>query len=397
MAAYNRVDKAVEEAIKPARQQRIDEQEGIKLTMSTRRITVRHKDGTLSRVDIPKFLTTKEDRWNPYLREGDIIAVPPNDFAKNVIGVYGEVNMPGRIEFAEGDSVKDALRIAYGFSPAALRDSIEFTRQNLMGDIIERRIISGKAILAGAATDFPLQPGDRLLVRGGFDRRGDYRVTVVGEVMFPGTYPITRNTTRLADIVKSAGGFTEAASLASAEVLRQSVAARDIDLERLQSLRGGVPPDDSTYYYLETDLRIKKETVNADFRAVFLRGDSSQNVILQDNDIISVPSSKKTVYVFGQVVTPGHVAFVEGEDASYYIRKAGGVTDRARRGDAKIVKAKSRQWLSPGDTPVEEGDYVWVPKEPERPFGYYLGIVAESAGIVSAAVSIVLLVIQVNK
>jgi protein involved in polysaccharide export with SLBB domain len=234
-------------------------------------------------------------------------------------------------------------------------------------------------------------------VRGGFDRRGDYRVKVIGEVVFPGTYPITRNTTRLVDVVRSAGGFTDAASLVSSEVLRQSVAERDIDLERLQSLRGGVPPDDSTYFYLETDLRIRKEVVNADFQALFLHGDTTQNVVLQDNDIINVPSRKKTVYVFGQVVTPGHVAFAEGQDADYYIRKAGGVTDRARRGDAKIVKAKTRQWLSPGDTPVEEGDYVWVPKVPDHPFGYYLNIVAQSAVIVSAAVSIVLLVAQINK
>jgi hypothetical protein len=73
------------------------------------------------------------------------------------------------------------------------------------------------------------------------------------------------------------------------------------------------------------------------------------------------------------------------------------VTDRAREADIKLVKAKTRQWLSPGGLMVEEGDYVWVPKVPERPFGYYLGIVAQSATVLSVAVSVVLLVIQLRK
>lgn len=96
-------------------------------------------------------------------------------------------------------------------------------------------------------------------------------------------------------------------------------------------------------------------------------------------------------------MTPGHVPYVEGEDFEYYVRKAGGLTERARAGDLKIIKAGTRQWLSPKETAIEEGDYVWVPKEPERPFSYYMNIIGQTASIVSVAVSIVLLVIQSKK
>ena len=84
----------------------------------------------------------------------------------------------------------------------------------------------------------------------------------------------------------------------------------------------------------------------------------------------------------------------EGE---HYVRKAGGYTDRAREGDVKIVKAKTKQWLSPRETAIESGDYIWVPKEIERPFSYYMNIIGQTASIVSVAVSVVLLVIQINK
>lgn len=397
MAAYNRVDKAVEAANKLMPGETQNDVNNVRLTMSTRRIILRHNDGTQSRVDLQKFLAEKEDRWNPYLREGDIVVVPTNDFTRNVIGVYGQVNTPGRFEFAGGDSASDLLRFAYGFSPLAREDSIEFTRQDPTGNILERRVIDGRAILQGTAPDFLLQPGDRLLVRGDVDQRGDYRVTITGEVRSPGVYPITRDSTRLTDLIRFAGGFTDDALLSSAEVLRQPVMAGETETERLQSIRGGVPPDDTTYFYLETALRIRKEPVTADFEKLFGRGDTSSDVLLRNGDYVDVPSKKKTVYVFGQVVTPGHVPYRPGTDIWYYIGKAGGVTDRARQGDAKVIKARSRQWLNPGDTSVEEGDFVWVPKVPDRPFGYYLGIVAQSATVLSVAISVVLLVNQFKK
>jgi protein involved in polysaccharide export with SLBB domain len=397
MAASQRVDKAVEEANKPRPAEDSRRTDELRLTTSTRRITVRHRDGSQSRVDLQKFLATKDEQWNPYLREGDVIVVPEFDIARNVFGVYGDVNVPGRYEFVAGDSVKDALKIAYGFTATAREDSVELSRQDRNSLQMTTRLIDARAILDGRAPNFPLEPGDRLLVRGQPDQRGDYRVRVMGEVVFPGVYPITRRSTRLAEVIAKAGGFTEFAWLGGAELLRQSVAQRDIELERIESIRGGVPPEDSSYFYLETDLKLRKEVVNVDFLRLYSHGDSTQNVPLRSEDIIVIPSSRQTIYVFGQVVNPGHVPFLEGRDVWFYINQAGGATDRARKGDIKIVKAKTRQWLAPGDTELEQGDFVWVPKEYERPFGYYLGVIAQSAAIISAAVSIVLLVIQINK
>jgi protein involved in polysaccharide export with SLBB domain len=397
LASYNRVDKAIEEANKPQRVQKEENVQAVLYSMSTRNIRIKHKDGSISRADITKFFATKDDRWNPYLREGDVVIVPRRDLSRSVVGVYGEVNIPGRYEYAEGDSIGDLLRIAHGFTPLALSDSIEFTRLDLEAVSMLSQILDGGAILAGTARDFSLLPGDRIVVRARTDLRADYRVTIVGEVNYPGVYPITKNNTRLSEIVMKAGGFTEFASVRTTELLRRSVDPSEIELERMESLRGGVSADDSAYYHLETNLRIRKEIVNVDFEALFVRHDSTQDVALRNEDYILVPSTRTTIYVFGQVVSPGHIGYVQGEDMEYYVRKAGGLTERARSGDIKIVKAKTRQWLSPDETRVEEGDYVWVPKEPERPFSYYMNIIGQTASIVSVAVSIVLLVIQVNK
>lgn len=262
---------------------------------------------------------------------------------------------------------------------------------------MSRHFFSGAEVLAGSGEDFLLQAGDRIVVRGRTEARADYRVIVTGEVVQPGTYPITRNMTRLSEVVAAAGGFTPQASLKTSQLIRRSVNPTEIDLERLESLRGGVTPEDSAYYYLETALRIQKENVSVDFEALFARGDTTADVYLQTEDEVQVPMLRSTIYVFGQVVSPGHVGFRPGESYEFYIAQAGGFTERARSGDAKIVKAKTRQWLSPSETTVEEGDYVWVPKDPEYPFGYYLNTVAQVAAVLSVALSVVLLTVQISQ
>ncbi|HEX9657291.1 MAG TPA: SLBB domain-containing protein, partial [Bacteroidota bacterium] len=307
LAAYYRADKAIEEANTLHRDQAQAQLDDAKGTMSRRNILIRRKDGSNVSADLQKFLVTKEDKWNPYLREGDVIVVPRTDMKKNVIGVYGEVNLPGRFEFVQGDSVKDAIRIAYGFSEGAVVDTVELTRFTLNGSELTTTILNGRLLFDRREPDIALQPGDRVVVRGRPDKRADYRVWIDGEVPYPGIYPITRSTTKLSQVIAMAGGFTEFASIKTAQLVRRSVEPREIELERLESSRGGVSAEDSLYYYLETELRIRKEIVNVDFERLFMEGDSAQDVMLRDNDVITIPQRRKTVYVFGQVATPGHI------------------------------------------------------------------------------------------
>jgi len=152
LSSIDRATKAIENANEPKRNQSPEN-----LSMSTRNIMLRHKDGVQERVDYMKFLSTKEDRWNPYLREGDVIIVPRANMIKNVFGIYGEVNAPGRYEFVEGDSLHDAIQIAQGFTRLAMKDSVEFSRLNLDGTVLSSRIINVPDVLAGRSPDITLE------------------------------------------------------------------------------------------------------------------------------------------------------------------------------------------------------------------------------------------------
>lgn len=395
--AIDRANRAISEADKPARMQSPEDVQPVLESMSMRNILVKHRDGSENRVDLLKYFATKDDRWNPYLREGDIVVVTKKDPVKDKFAIYGQVNSVGRYELVPGDSLLDAIQIANGFTPQALTDRVIFSRMNDEGTALENRTVNIQAIMAGREPNIALQPGDRVIVNARVDLRQDYNVDVRGEVLYPGTYPITKNHTRLSEIIREAGGFTGYATLSSAIVTRQAYQREDAENERMLSLRGEINNDDSTGYSLATNLRIRREEVNVDFVRLFTERDSTQDIILEAEDQVIIPSRRHTVYVFGQVASPGHVPFIEGRDVSYYIGKAGGYIERANEGSVKVVKSKTKQWLSPGDTRIEEGDNIWVPAEPNRPFSYYTTVASQMASVLSIVLGVAIIVVQATK
>jgi len=89
-----------------------------------RNVILYRRTGEVIKVDIPKYYATKDERWNPFLFDGDIIFIPRFEKNKNLFAVYGGVNVPGQIEYSEGDRITDAIQLAYGFTPRALVDSM---------------------------------------------------------------------------------------------------------------------------------------------------------------------------------------------------------------------------------------------------------------------------------
>jgi polysaccharide biosynthesis/export protein len=364
---------------------------------SLRKIKIRHKDGTESTADIERFMATKESKCDPLLQDGDVVIVPAKNILRDFVGVYGAVNGQGAYEFVEGDSLMPMILIARGCSPLADSGHVTISRMDEEGNTFQTISADLKAIAAGAAPDVPLQRGDRVVVREKMELRRDYKATVEGEVLYPGNYPITKDSTKLTDVIRAAGGFTEFVSLGMSKVFRRSVTEKEIVSERLESARGGVTPEDSAYFFLETNVRLNRELVVVDFTSLFLHNDESKDVYVRDGDQIVIASKQKTIYVFGQVVHPGHVVYVSGKSYDFYVSLAGGFTEYARSGDTRIIKANTKQWLKPDETTIEEGDYVWVPKEPYRPFSYYMQLYGELFSIIGTVVTLVVLVVQLKK
>jgi polysaccharide export outer membrane protein len=162
------------------------------------------------------------------------------------------------------------------------------------------------------------------------------KILLLGEVRQPSEYQLTGDMTLLAALAR-AGGVTP-------------MAGREIVIVRTprRSARGsnGAQPEAEI-------LRIDLPDLQA--------GNIALNLTLQDGDTINVPKAQ-SVFVSGQVKSPGGYAVEPGMTVLQVLSLAGGVTDRGSTGRVKILrtvdgkqkelKAKLNDVVQPGDTIV---------------------------------------------
>lgn len=381
-----------------------------------RGITLKRADGEEIEVDLQKFRLTGDFNYNPYLKNDDVIVFPANDLTRNFFSVWGVVNQPGTFLYVEGDNLGDALELVDGLNPAYKDvDSVEISRLSYDGQTETKIVIP-------IDPKYQIQRGDRYRFVAPESQRRNFAVNVIGEVNNPGVIPITKENTTLYQVIQSAGGFTSDASLNRARVYSSSSLAKllefqyDIKLADQPNLEdpkirnlllnlelalmyrmSNVIQEDSNYFNLENQIRIMTEGSSLDFKKVKDPNSDIANYIVQDGDIIIIPAIQKSVYVFGQVLRPGYVTLIEGHDYLYYIKQAGGLGELAEEDDIMIIKGGSRAWVSPEDEQVtiEEGDYIYVPKESLRStrsyileYSVYLGVLASLAAILLSVVTI---------
>lgn len=370
--------------------------------LSRRRVVLRRNgNGVDQLLDLDRFYVLRTEQDNPFLREGDLIIVPPRNVEQMSVSVYGAVNAPNQYEYREYDSLWYMIRVAQGLTANADPTNVEITRLTPDASRATSFLVNLQDIIDGVKPDIPLQPRDRIVVREKTDRRKDFKAHVRGEVKYPGMYPITADSTRLSELIRRAGGFTEYAYLPGAEIFRKRLSPEgefvSVPQEALLNLRMNdliVTPEERAYYDLEAN--IQRGNVSADFVKLFNGGDQTQDVIIKDGDVIFIPNVNKTVYVYGQVGKPGYVAHHDGADVRYYIQKAGGYGEEADAGNTRVIKAKTREWKHPSDTTIEPGDYIWVPKDVKYPFAYYMSIASQAASLASVVLSMTLIILQLT-
>ncbi len=366
---------------------------------SLRNITLRHSDGSTEAVDLIRYFMTGDRRFNPRLREGDVIEVPNLQLENmDLVGIDGAVQLPALYEYSRFDSLSTLYKIALGATKNADLEHVQITRRTPTG--FERLTVNLSEILLGKAPDVPLLPNDRVQVRlKALSRVGN--VTVKGAVEYPGFYAIESQKTTLKEVIALAGGFTKEALLSGARIFRRpkseegvplpANAPQDLDFIRQQLIRtGDLDAEEAANFNLEFGAR--RNYVSADFRAIF--SGQQEDPVLEDGDLIIVPRDAGTVYVFGQVAHPGHIKYVAGRTYKDYIALAGGETNEST-GDVRILKAGSYEWKFPRETTIESGDWIFVPKKFQKTFAQQMAEITPVVSIVSTLATLALLIFQV--
>ena len=384
---------------------------------SLRGIKLKRANGEEFILDLQKFRMNGDFKNNPYLKNDDVIIFPTYDIGRNFFSVYGPVNRPGTFFYLEGDKINDALELVNGINPAFENvDSMEISRLSYDGQIITK-----KTILIDK--EYEIERGDRIRFLAKETQKKNFAVNVLGEVHRPGSIPITKDNTTLYEVIQLCGGFTPNASLKRSRVYnKNSLAillekqynislAEQPDLEdprfrntilnlelALMYRMSNVVVEDTNYFNLENQLRVLTEGSSLDFRKIHDPTSDISRYKVQNGDVIIIPPIQNSVYVFGQVLRPGHVTFIEGKDYTYYVNEASGLGELAEEDEVMLIKGGSRAWISPlrEEVEIEEGDYIYVPKENLRTFrsyileySVYVSLLASIAAILLSIVTIV--------
>jgi protein involved in polysaccharide export with SLBB domain len=370
-------------------------------------------DLELKEFDRVKIFTRREMQETPYVK------------------VNGEVQKPGQVRYLENMTVRDLLLQAGNVKNNAYLKNAEVTRLKWNGDSVTSYSISvdlGKA-LEGGAENIRLQPFDELTVRRipNWSESTERYVTLNGEFVFPGTYPIHKGE-RLSSVIERAGGFTDRAYLNGAKFTREL--ARQLQQQRMDEALVKAQED---IIKLQTKMAqtaasaeeaaSAKETLSALMQGVEvlktkkaegrmlvdivslrdLKG-SVYDLELQGGDQVSVPSDPGGVNVIGDVYNQNTVVSQAGKTVQWYLSQVGGATGDADLSEVYVVKVdgsvisqkNTRHFLwynAFWGKKLDSGDTIIVPRQYEKTawlrdikdIAAILGNIAVTAGVLVAA------------
>ena len=287
---------------------------------SLRNVKVSRGGQTVATVDVYQFIMQGKTRDDIRLEEGDVITAEAIlDRFTNKLEVRGAVYRPGIYELGgKLNTVRELVEKADGLMADAFtgRAVLYRERENKTREVKQ---IDIRAIMDGSQPDIPLQKNDVLYIPSIHDLEDLGNVQIFGEVAHPGDYPYADNMT-LEDLVITAGGLRESAS-----VVRVDVARRVKDPKSTES----------------------SATIGQNFSFGLKDGfvvDGEPGFTLQPYDQVFVRrspgySAQQNVVVDGEVLYGGTYALSsKNERISSIIAKAGGATQFAYVKGAKLTR-----------------------------------------------------------
>ena len=349
------------------------------------------------------------------LRKGDVLFIPSvvDMKGEQTLTINGEVLYPGVYQFAENTSVEDLILQAGGLTDAASLAKVDVFRRvsdanstEDNGKMAEAFSISIDKNLAKGDSTFRLQPYDVVMVRKSPSYSEQRNVMVSGCVNFVGQYSMTSTNYRLSDLVKAAGGLTEMGYSKGARLNR--VMTYDERLQRESALRAAqiamyeeAMMDEKGYNMSQADSLLDMKMnlgstypVAVNLEKALAEPGGQYDLVLREGDHLVVPQYSSTVKVSGEVSYPISMNYKKGESLGYYIKRAGGYGNRAKKKGVyaiymngaveKISKRSSKD--------IQPGTEIVVPtkqKSKRMTTGEVMAIASGSASLASVVVALI--------
>ena len=306
------------------------------------------------------------------------------DTQQQIVRISGSVRFPGEYPFAKTMSSADLVKLAGGFTENAIARNAEITRYQITQNR-EHIVLHIKTDLEDE--QIQLQAGDSLLIRQIPLWRDKEIITLTGEFVHPGEYPILPGET-LMDVIQRAGGlrahaYPEGAIFSRAEL-------RQLEAERLEDLKEEVESDIAASQLESSNTR---DDIDADQAEQILKNLEKvkamgrmvinlENILaspeiydfqLEHEDVIDVPRFKPSVTVVGEVQYTTSHFFDPDLGLKDYLNRSGGLkrnADKKRiyviKANGEVYKPKGTSWFKGGRGQLHPGDTIVVPLATNR-------------------------------
>ena len=311
-----------------------------------------------------------------------VVVSSENIKPKRTVSVQGLVNNPDTYDFYEGMTARDLILIANGFKDKANTKKIELFSNTSSDNSNEK--VAVRSFSFNESNKEELLPSDLLVVRNTPGFRPTGFVTLKGQALNPGAYPLTKKNYRIYDLFKDSGG-----SIGDASDL-------GILVERiiLEETKENIEDTSDTLDLFEKD---EKTTIKIgiDFsKVISKRGDHPDNIILKPKDKIVFLEENSTVSILGEVQQETSSPFSNGLTVRQAITAAGGFKAEGDKKNVFVVYQNgkvrgTKSFLFFRISPkLKPGSVIVVPeKASKRPLK-----VQETLGLASTLASLALIV-----
>lgn len=295
---------------------------------------------------------------NPLLADGDIIVVHKSNPSLDKISLSGAVNKQLDLHYRVDDTFDRLLRISGGYTSNADTSEVIVFRMDSTGVKTIALNISGDSTVTNQ-----LLPNDRIVINQLKRNSQNARATVIGMAESPGIYPILDRETTVYDLVKMAGGISDGALFNGAFIIRSPDKSQPSDLKPQSDLAQMLRSSDQMVHglnWFELEEKARRNRIYLDL------SDLSQlrSTKIQNGDSLYIPEDEKTIFVYGQVNSPGYVEVKQDWNYDDYISSVGGFSMSADTSKVYVIKASTKTWMDARQTSIASGDWIYVDRIP---------------------------------
>ena len=334
------------------------------------------------------------------LKNEDVLYIPSKKDLqeKQTLTIHGEVLYPGKYAFADNTTVEDLIIQAGGLTDAASVMKVDVARRIADAHALEAtdtiaRTYSFKlkdGFVIDGTPGFVLKPYDEVYVRTSPGFSEQKNVLVQGEIMFSGTYTLSKKNQRLSELIKEAGGITNTAYARGARLERRLTPEERARMETILRMVKSQSGSGDTLDIRKLDIR-DTYSVGIQLDKALEEPGSNYDVVLRQGDRIYIPEYSNTVKISGDVMYPNTVTYRKGKGVKYYVDKAGGWGNRAKKSRAYIVYMNGTVARVGRGVKPEPGCEIVVPTKPEgrkMSTGEIVSIASGSASIAAMIATI---------